>query len=159
MRKSMIDHTFECELLLAILQYRTGNDSWKATLQTLYEAAEDYHFVRILTKEAGAALELFEQAKLTIKKKSFYDQVMKEMKSMAKYYPDYLKENSYGETFSENALQILMLQEQGLSNEQIAGKLEISVSTVKYHCRENYQKLGVKSRVAAVTEAQKRKLI
>ena len=149
----------ECELLLAVLEFRMGNENWRETLQKVYERAEDYHFVRLLSAEAGAVLELYEKAKLTIKDYGFYQQVMEETRQMAGFYPGYLKEQTGAEIFTENALLVLRYQAQGLSNEKIAEKMQISVSTVKYHCRENYHKLGVKSRIAAVTEAQKRKLI
>ena len=96
---------------------------------------------------------------LTVRDRNYYDRVIEETRNMAKFYPVYLKEAAYEETFNENALQILRYQALGLSNEKIAEKMQISINTVKYHCRENYQKLGVKNRVAAVAEAQKKNLI
>ena len=149
----------ECEILLAILEYRTGNENWTETFQNVYNTAEDYHFVRVLTAEAGAVLELFENMELTVRDRNYYERVIEETRNMAKFYPVYLKEAACEETFNENALQILRYQALGLSNEEIAEKMQISINTVKYHCRENYQKLGVKNRVAAVAEAQKKNLI
>lgn len=46
--------------------------------------------------------------------------------------------------------QILQLMEQGLSNQQIASRLNVSIHTVKNHARSIFSKLGVNSRAAAV---------
>lgn len=54
---------------------------------------------------------------------------------------------------------VLKLLCEGLSNSEIAGKLCVSPGTVKTHLANIYDKLGVKSRVQAVAEAQALKLI
>ena len=46
--------------------------------------------------------------------------------------------------------EILQLMEQGLSNQQIASRLNLSVHTVKNHARSMFSKLGVNSRAEAV---------
>ena len=61
--------------------------------------------------------------------------------------------------FSENAIKILKLQAEGLSTTEIAGELGLKIENVKYHNKQNFKKLGVNSKTAAVTEARKRKLI
>lgn len=54
---------------------------------------------------------------------------------------------------------VLTLMVEGLSNGEIAHKLIISPSTVKYHIGNIYSKLGVDNRVAAVSLAIQRQLI
>lgn len=54
---------------------------------------------------------------------------------------------------------VLKLLCEGLSNAEIADKLCVSPGTVKTHLANIYEKLGVKSRVQAVAEAQALKLI
>ena len=79
---------------------------------------------------------------------------------MAKQYPGYMSfQGKLEEPIEDKALQILKMQALGRSNEMIAEDLHISVSTVKYHCRENYRKLGVNGKAAAIAEARKRQLI
>ena len=79
---------------------------------------------------------------------------------MAGHYPAYLKQQEEGQDrFSENAIRILQLQAKGFSHEQIAEELGITLATVKYHCKQTYQKLGVKGKAAAVAEAGRRGLI
>lgn len=62
------------------------------------------------------------------------------------------------ETWKET-LQTAISQAEGFSTEQIARSLKISQSTVKYHSKETYRKLGVSGKTAAVNEARNRKMI
>jgi DNA-binding NarL/FixJ family response regulator len=48
---------------------------------------------------------------------------------------------------------------QGLSNRQIAGRLDISEHTVKFHVSAIYAKMGVRSRAEAVRVAARRGLL
>lgn len=150
----------ECELLLAILQYRIGYAKWKETLQSAYTHIEEYHFVRLISREGIAILNLLKEAELNVQDEKFYKQVLMETKRMAEYYPSYLKDyRGEDEVFPENAIRILRLQAEGMSYEAIAKQLGITSATVKYHCKQTYKKLGVSGKAAAVTEARKRKLI
>lgn len=152
--------SMECELLLSILQYRRGYEGWEETFQEAYQRIEDYYFVRLITREGSAVLPLLKEAKLDVKKKKFYKQVMEETAKMAQFYPAYLKEKKQGDgSFSENAIAILRYQAEGLSNEEIARQMNITVYNVKYHCSQTYKKLGVTRKAAAVMEAKKRRLI
>jgi LuxR family maltose regulon positive regulatory protein len=56
-------------------------------------------------------------------------------------------------------IELLDLLDQGLNNEQVAGRLHLSVSTVKWHLHNLYAKLGVHSRSAALARARSLKLI
>lgn len=56
-------------------------------------------------------------------------------------------------------IEIVRALETGATNGQLAQQLFISVATVKTHLLHIYQKLGVESRTAAVTEARRLKLI
>lgn len=158
MHRTWID--MECRLLLAICQYRMGKKEWKESFQEAYSRIEEYHFVRLISREAGAVLPLLKGAEWDVKDEGFFRQVLKETKEMAGHYPAYLKQQEEGQDrFSENAIRILQLQAKGFSHEQIAEELGITLATVKYHCKQTYQKLGVKGKAAAVAEAGRRGLI
>ncbi|OGN94042.1 MAG: hypothetical protein A2Z71_11445 [Chloroflexi bacterium RBG_13_50_21] len=58
------------------------------------------------------------------------------------------------EPLSERELEVLGLIAEGLTNQEIALRLHISLSTVKGHTTNIYGKLGVKSRIQAVAQAQ-----
>lgn len=150
----------ETALLMAITYKRLGREEWKEKLQEAVTAAEEYGFVRILTKEGAALWELLKSDPVTWRKEAFRRQVRKECRQMADYYPSYLMEKQ-GEhvILSDKALKILKLQAEGLSVEQIAERMNLSRAGVKYYNQETYKKLGVNSKTAAVIEARNRRLI
>ena len=63
------------------------------------------------------------------------------------------------ETLTEREVEVLKLMVEGLNNAEIAERLVISLSTVKYHISNILQKLGVDNRVSAVSLALQRKLV
>ena len=150
----------EVLLLAAITQYRMGRDGWQDILQEAVAKAEDYHFVRILTREGAALWELLKADTVTWQDQAFREQVMTECERMADFYPAYLKEKQEGDVFlTDKALKILRLQAEGLSVEKIAGQLGLSKAGVKYYNQETYKKLGVNNKAAAVAEARSRRLL
>lgn len=58
------------------------------------------------------------------------------------------------ETPTARELELLGLIEAGLSNQQLADRLSVSVATVKWHLYNLYAKLGVSSRSAALARAR-----
>lgn len=63
-----------------------------------------------------------------------------------------------GDELTEREREVLALMVEGMSNQQIADRLFLSLGTVKFHIGNIYSKLGVDSRVAAVTLAMQRHL-
>lgn len=58
------------------------------------------------------------------------------------------------ETLSAREIELLSLVDQGLSNQQLADRLNLSLATVKWHLRNLYVKLGVGNRSAALAKAR-----
>ena len=58
------------------------------------------------------------------------------------------------EPLSERELEVLRLLAEGLTNREIAEELTVTLGTVKTHVNHIYGKLGVHSRVQAVTRAR-----
>lgn len=149
----------ELNLLSAIVKRRLGSEWKKDFLDALTEAYE-YRFLRFISEEGAAAQELFEAVGASFLKKELPDKewlsrLLTETRKMAVRYPVYLK-NQIARTrdFSEKALDILRLQAEGLSVNQIAERLGMKATTVKYHIQENYRKLGVSGKVDAVLAAR-----
>ena len=111
-----------------------GND----ILNLLYEAARQ----NIQAEYTGKLLALFPQLNVEQHKDNFL----------------YLDDEVI-EPLSERELEILLLISQGFSNQQIALKLHLSLSTVKVHSYNIYRKLHVHSRVQAVSKANILKIL
>jgi DNA-binding CsgD family transcriptional regulator len=60
---------------------------------------------------------------------------------------------------SKRELDVVELMSQGLSNQEIADKLFVSLNTVKTHASNIFMKLDVKRRTAAIEIARKLKLV
>jgi LuxR family maltose regulon positive regulatory protein len=58
------------------------------------------------------------------------------------------------EPLSEREIEVLQLISEGLSNQEIASRLFLSLHTVKVHARNIYAKLGVKNRTQAVAKGK-----
>lgn len=149
----------ESGLLLAITMYRMGDPQWEETLQKTLAEAESYHFVRLISREGAALNRMLKETTWKCEDLEYHRAVLTETEKMALSYPGYLKPVAEEAAFSENALRILKLQAEGLSTAEIAGELGLKLENVKYHNKQNFKKLGVNSKTAAVTEARKRKLI
>lgn len=62
--------------------------------------------------------------------------------------------STLAETPTARELELLTLMDAGLSNQQLADRLSVSVATVKWHLYNLYTKLGVSSRSAALARAR-----
>lgn len=62
-------------------------------------------------------------------------------------------------TLTLRELDVLRLAADGLSNAQIAGRLYLTLATVKSHLAHTYAKLGAQSRTAAIATARERGLL
>lgn len=60
---------------------------------------------------------------------------------------------------SKRELDVLRLMAQGFSNQEIAGQLFVSLSTVKTHNQNLFVKLDVKRRTQAIEKAKRLKII
>ncbi|NJN17569.1 MAG: response regulator transcription factor [Oscillochloris sp.] len=68
-------------------------------------------------------------------------------------------EEPQGESLTTRELEVLGLLSEGLPNKQIAGRMQISEHTVKFHIASIFQKLGAASRTEAVSIGARRGMI
>lgn len=149
----------EIDLLSAVVQYHRQQAQWQETLQSCISRAEEYHFVRLITREGALIYPLLKKGKLVWKEEAFRKQVLTECQKMEKAYPSYPGRMFEEIVLSDNAVRILQLQSEGMSAASIAARLKLSEATIKYHSKETYRKLGVNNKTAALAEARKRGLI
>jgi len=64
-----------------------------------------------------------------------------------------------GLNLSKRELEVLQLMARGMSNQEIAGQLFVSLSTVKTHCNNLFEKMEVKRRTQAIEKGRKLGLI
>jgi LuxR family maltose regulon positive regulatory protein len=57
------------------------------------------------------------------------------------------------DSLTDRELEILRLIADGLSNQEIADQLCLSLQTVKWYNKQSFQKLGVRSRTQAIAHA------
>jgi len=68
-------------------------------------------------------------------------------------------QQSFADPLSEREIEVLQLIADGLTNQEVADRLYISLNTIKTHTRNIYEKLGVNNRTQAVNKARALRLI
>lgn len=63
-------------------------------------------------------------------------------------------DSNFVEPLSGREIEVIQLISEGLSNQEIASRLYLSLNTVKVHTRNIFSKLGVNNRTAAVARAR-----
>lgn len=62
-------------------------------------------------------------------------------------------------TLSKREMEVLLLMAEGLSNEEIASRLFVSLSTIKTHNSRLFEKMEVRRRTQAIEKAKRLKII
>lgn len=152
----------ELELLSAVIHERM-NDRKEAGrhLMEALKLAERFNYVRHVGDMGSPIYKVMMDLKDSHKGVSdkFFEEVMKVVKSVSERFPFYLKKEDVKTRLSNAETDVLRLMAQAKTNGEIADELCISVNTVKYHCKNIYQKLGVKNRSSAVAIGTQEKLI
>jgi len=149
----------ETGLLSAVTKERAGGP-WQEELTAVLREAESYRFLRLITEEGAAVWPLLQQEKKALQgagtlDKDWLRRVLDETAEVSRRYPLYLKKRAAAAAdFSGTALTILRLQADGLSLNQIAGKLDMKPFSVSYHIQENYRKLNVSRKADALLAAR-----
>lgn len=77
-----------------------------------------------------------------------------------RHFPDYLKSPvEYYEPLTDTEKMLLRLMAQGMSNDEIAGKLGKKAGTIKFHSHNIFRKLQVQNRQQAVNRARENGLL
>lgn len=114
----------------------------------LRAGAVGYLMKNVSARELSAAIRAASEGKMTLSSEAAQALVRANRQSQ-----------EFTETLTDREREVLGLMVEGLNNAEIAERLVVSLSTVKYHISNILGKLGVDNRVAAVTQALQRKLV
>ncbi len=147
----------ECLLLTALAHTAAGRQN--AALQALHTAlqlGQPEGFIAVFRDEGEALGSLLVEMRSRLSEedlKSYIDRLLQADTKPAAVAPAPLSPNG-PDSLSRSELSVLILMARGLSNQEIADELVISVGTAKWHAHNIYAKLGVKSRTQAVSKAK-----
>jgi two-component system, NarL family, response regulator LiaR len=102
-----------------------------------------------------SALGVWIGLKVTKQKTVVVNQVVVEEKKPFKFNDSAMVQRA----ITKRELEVLQLMAQGLSNKEIADRLFLSLSTVKSHSNNLFDKLGVQRRTQAIDQGRKLELI
>lgn len=138
----------------AIRQIRAAAPEARIVVLTNYDGSEDVHraldlgATGYLTKDASAQ-ELIEAILAAAGGRRYVPRPLEEL----------LKRRVAADALTARESEVLQLLAEGLSNKEIASRLEIAEKTVRIHLTHVFDKLGVTDRTSAVLAALQRGLV
>jgi len=122
--------------------------------------ATEYPYIHIISDQGAALLPLWRKFDWNSSeiKPAYIKAVTSELKKMAIYYPNYIKEKHDFEELSKKELEVIRLIAEGCTNGEIAARLDISTATVKFHIANLLKKLNAENRIMAVKIASENDL-
>lgn len=148
-------------VLLAILLYREQSEEWSMYLERALEQGERTGIIRCFAEEGAALYPLLNEF-LGKERTPYRHKIYEAVKRQMLLYPMYLQGRERQKavvSLTKGEKDILRLLAEGRKNQDIAQQLCISENTVKYHLKNIYAKLEVKSRSQAMKVAIEGKYI
>ena len=146
------------ELLMAVLFYRMHSPRWQTCFTEALKRAESFRYIRVIADEGAAVLPLFDNIQEEERKRfdrSWYDRTEKAVREMAGLYPGYLREKIMeGISLTRSEKKVMDCLCRGMSSEEVCQHLHISYSGLKYHKRNIYRKMGVRTLEEALSTAK-----
>ena len=154
----------ENTMLQALILSRLGQEDWRHLMAEAFLMARKHSMVWVIAQGGGAIRKLFEDRRFMEELgKGGVDQsdpylrsVMKKSEQLGLVYPGFFRTvSSPVKPLTSMERRILLLYAKGNTTEEILEKLGITSNTLKFHSRNIYRKLGVKSRQEAEKMAVK----
>lgn len=139
-----------------IFQGKKDMDQALAVLAKAISLAQPEGYARVFLDEGTAMVKLHYLAKSHRADSGYLSELLSAESVGSK--PEPLPAQGLIEPLTDREIEVLKLIESGCSNQDIAGRLVISIPTVKRHISNIYAKLGAKSRTQAVSLAKELKL-
>ena len=145
----------EILLLQALASQDRGDIAYAIeTLERALILAEPKGFIRVFVDEGPPMEALLKRMKLKDMRMKGYVRTLLAAFSDDDSIPSPIVDQPLIEPLSEREIEVLQLIAEGLTNQEIASRLFLSLNTVKAHTRTIYGKLGVSSRTQAVANAR-----
>ena len=158
------DEQLKSMVLQSIALYKQNNI--KQAVQMLEEIlamAEPNGFIRVFVDEGPPMAHLLDKALSHQVNNDYINRIQAAFPGTIsdKMKPPQPKasESDWVEPLSEREIEVLQLIAEGLTNQEIADRLFLSLHTVKVHARNIYSKLGVKNRTQAVSKGKVLKIL
>ena len=140
----------EAMILKAIILYRSKDPTWRQVFNDALNLCGEYKFVRIISKFGVAVLDMLKNT-MAGGNANYLEILLENTKKQAVLYPKYLRaETKIDYNLTETERSVLKLVSDGLTNNEIAELMDISIRTVKFHLTNIYAKLEVKNRSSAI---------
>jgi LuxR family maltose regulon positive regulatory protein len=148
-------------LTLLALAFQGVGDTAKAmtTLERALTIAEPKGYIRTFVDEGPSMEALLKRMKVEDRRIKEYVRTLLDAFEDKNGLPSPSSLQPLIEPLSERELEVLQLMTKGLTNQEIASKLYLSLYTVKTHARNIYGKLGVHNRTQAVTRARELEIL
>jgi LuxR family maltose regulon positive regulatory protein len=153
-----------CLLEILVLQamahhlHRQTNEAM-TTLEQALELAEPETYTRLFIDAGRPMAELLQKRKAEDGgMKQYIDKLLSAFDNK-NFHPSSLLPQPLLDPLSERELELLQLIAAGMSNQEVAADLVLTVGTVKWHLSNIYSKLGVSSRTQAVARARELRLL
>ncbi len=149
----------EYQMLIALAEQALGqNGRALRSLDRALALAEPGGFVRIFVDEGRPMARLLYEAASEGMRPEYVGRLLAAFPAShqpTSYQPSAPStEHPMIEALSERELEVLRLVAEGLSNEEIAQRLVVSLTTIKFHTSNIYGKLSAKNRTEAVAKAR-----
>lgn len=160
-----IPHLILAEALMALVQARRGeSDVAQVTLHRALERAEPEGYIRSFANYGAPMRELLLSLHATLDSRNGNAALAAYINRLLDAIPAAVSETLLAAApldplLSEREREILVLLAQGLSNNDIAGRLVLTPGTVKWHVNNIYTKLDVHNRTQAAARAREIKLL
>jgi LuxR family maltose regulon positive regulatory protein len=149
----------ESLILLAICNFRDGiTDVALEYVEEALRIAEPEDFIRIFVDEGKPMARLLYEI---LSREISPEYVQKLLAAFPNVEPEkelmskpIVSDSEWIEPLSEREIEVLQLIAEGLSRQEVAEKLFLSLNTVKTHARNIYSKLGVNNQMQAVGKAR-----
>ncbi len=146
------------EMTLLIALAKTARDEQSIALALLKEAlvlAQAQGFVRIFLDEGEPMRALLESFRSQFVKDPMRDKVNDLLAAFPQQSVVQSLQQNLIEPLTNREMEVLRFLCEGLSNQEIAAKLFISVGTIKTHIHNIFNKLGVRDRPQAIAKARR----